>query len=223
MELTNKQATFLIEKVGMKKADVNKLTKSEAGKLIHEYIKKHPRTNDDGKPKETKKAKEKKVDKIVTDNDVNDEEIDLETQSASTTSTKKTSKKAKTETAKNENTSFDKASIDKISKYLTEYSKKDENFAKIYSKSKHSVEDCYKYVKGEIQAQLKSKTNCCVCVDDDDVFKLARHYYTDVADKETKKDAKKKPTPKQNQFVFDFTSDDDYDGDDLEQLVLKFD
>lgn len=60
----------------------------------------------------------------------------------------------------------------KIKNYLDERAKNDELFAKAYTKSNKSIDECYKYVLGEAR-----KKGTAVGMTAEEVFGLAVHYY----------------------------------------------
>ena len=61
---------------------------------------------------------------------------------------------------------------DRIKEYLDKKAEIDELFAVTYAKENKSLDECYDFILSEARKQGNT-----VCMDDDDVFGLAVHYY----------------------------------------------
>lgn len=72
---------------------------------------------------------------------------------------------------------------DRIKEYLDKKAEIDGLFAKTYAKENKSLDECYDFILSEARKQGNT-----VCMDDDDVFGLAVHYYDE-------DDIKIKPMP----------------------------
>lgn len=72
----------------------------------------------------------------------------------------------------------DEKTIIKI--YLDELAKTDELFAAKYANEKKSIDECWKYITGEMYALVSAGKHgraVCKAVTHDTVFSLAKHYY----------------------------------------------
>lgn len=61
-----------------------------------------------------------------------------------------------------------------IKAYLDRLAKEDKLFAKTYSKSNKSLDECCNYIKSEAQKQAQKG---CAVLTDEEVYNLAVHYY----------------------------------------------
>lgn len=73
--------------------------------------------------------------------------------------------------------------------YLEQMAAQDTMFAERYSDPNKSIEECAKYVVGEVKKRLKSGSNM-VCVPDAEIYGMAVHYYQE---KDLKVDGKSEP------------------------------
>ena len=62
----------------------------------------------------------------------------------------------------------------KLQDYLNDYAKEDKAFAKSLSDKEKSFEKCWEYVRFKAQKQA---VNGCACIEDEDVYNWAVHYY----------------------------------------------
>ena len=65
-----------------------------------------------------------------------------------------------------------------IKNYLDKFAIEDEPFAVAYKNKTKSIDKCCSYIISEVNKM--EKENGCVALTDDEVFKMARHYYLDV-------------------------------------------
>lgn len=70
-----------------------------------------------------------------------------------------------------------------IKNYLDKFAVEDEPFSVAYKDKAKSIDKCCSYIVNEV-SKMKAE-NHCVALTDDEVFKMARHYYLDV-DEEVK-------------------------------------
>ena len=97
-----------------------------------------------------------------------------------------------------------------IKNYLDKFAVEDEPFAVAYKDKTKSIDKCCSYIISEVSKMKKE--NSCVALTDDEVFKMARHYYLDVNEevKETPnvqvevKETKSDPIPKKKEKVKDY-------------------
>lgn len=66
------------------------------------------------------------------------------------------------------------SAIETIKKYLDNRAKSDPQFAVSYAKENKNIKECFAYIISE--ARKKASSNVC-CMNDDEVFGLAVHYY----------------------------------------------
>ena len=69
-----------------------------------------------------------------------------------------------------------------IKQYLEQMASIDNRFAAKFDTNKKSIDECCNYIIGEISKDINSdeKTksgNCCIGINDDEVYSLAVHYY----------------------------------------------
>lgn len=62
-----------------------------------------------------------------------------------------------------------------IKAYLDDMAKKDKQFAVTYAKKNKSIEECCKYIMGEVKKNRNGQN--CVALSDDVVYGMAVHYY----------------------------------------------
>lgn len=94
-----------------------------------------------------------------------------------------------------------------IKNYLDKFAIEDEPFAIAYKDTNKSIDKCCSYIINEVSKMKKE--NRCVALTDDEVFKMARHYYLDVDEeiKETpnvKVEVKSDPIPKKKDKTKDY-------------------
>ncbi len=94
-----------------------------------------------------------------------------------------------------------------IKNYLDKFAIEDEPFAVAYKDTNKSIDKCCSYIINEVSKMKKE--NRCVALTDDEVFKMARHYYLDVDEeiKETpnvKVEVKSDPIPKKKEKTKDY-------------------
>lgn len=94
-----------------------------------------------------------------------------------------------------------------IKNYLDKFAVEDEPFAVAYKDTNKSIDKCCSYIINEV-SNMKAE-NHCVALTDDEVFKMARHYYLDVDEeiKETpnvKVEVKSDPIPKKKEKAKDY-------------------
>ncbi len=97
-----------------------------------------------------------------------------------------------------------------IKNYLDKFAIEDVPFAVAYKDTNKSIDKCCSYIINEV-SKMKAE-NHCVALTDDEVFKMARHYYLDVDEeiKETPnvqvevKETKSDPIPKKKEKTKDY-------------------
>lgn len=94
-----------------------------------------------------------------------------------------------------------------IKNYLDKFAIEDEPFAVAYKDTNKSIDKCCSYIVNEV-SKMEAE-NHCVALTDDEVFKMARHYYLDVDEeiKETpnvKVEVKSDPIPKKKEKTKDY-------------------
>ena len=101
-----------------------------------------------------------------------------------------------------------------IKNYLDKFAIEDEPFAVAYKNKTKSIDKCCSYIISEVSKMKKE--NSCVVLTDDEVFKMARHYYLDVNEEVNEevnetpnvqvevKETKSDPTPKKKEKVKDY-------------------
>ena len=65
---------------------------------------------------------------------------------------------------------------EQIKKYLDDRAKKDKLFAKTYAKENKNIDDCFKYICGEV-SKMREKGEKCLMLSDAEVYGMAVHYY----------------------------------------------
>ena len=97
-----------------------------------------------------------------------------------------------------------------IKNYLDKFAIEDEPFAVAYKDTNKSIDKCCSYIINEV-SKMKAE-NHCVALTDDEVFKMARHYYLDVNEEVSEipnaqvevKETKSDPTPKKKEKAKDY-------------------
>ena len=97
-----------------------------------------------------------------------------------------------------------------IKNYLDKFAIEDEPFAVAYKNKTKSIDKCCRYIISEVNKM--EKKNGCVALTDDEVFKMARHYYLDVNEEVSEipnahvevKETKSDPIPKEKEKVKDY-------------------
>lgn len=69
-------------------------------------------------------------------------------------------------------------SVERLTEYLVNFAKEDKTFAKKFNKSR--MKECLNYIGTEVYKQIKDSGNNAIMCEDDDIFKLARHFFLDV-------------------------------------------
>lgn len=187
--ITEKQMELLV-KLGVDESEFKDLDIREASRMLHEL--KESGAFENLPPKQVNTKKENKKE--------------------SGSSKKKASSTAKASTTPNVHMQMENKSVKKLTDYLENFAKEDKNFAKKFKKDK--MEECLNYIGSEIYKQAQETKSNAVMVDDDDIYKLARHFFLDVYKEKDENEGFKvkfsKEAPKQEkgfttlQLKFDF-------------------